>query len=95
MTSARACSVAILLGALALFAAFDVTPVRAQSWASPYAWCAQWGGNWGGFRECSYQSHAQCMASVFGAGGGCYPNPAYVPPAYESRPARKHRRHAN
>lgn len=85
---------AAVVGALALFTAFDARPAQAQVWASPFAWCAQWGGTWGGMRECSYHTHAQCMASVFGAGGGCYPNPAFVPPGYDERPVRKKRRHA-
>jgi hypothetical protein len=93
MKLSRIGAAAAALGTLALLTALDARPVQAQPWASPYAWCAQWGGNWGGYRECSYRTHAQCLASVFGAGGGCFPNPAFVPPAQEYVPARKPRRH--
>ncbi len=85
---------AVAFSALTLFTMADARPAQAQwGWASPFPWCAQWSGSWGGARECSYYTFEQCRAAVFGAGGGCHPNPAYVGPAPgEYRPARKQRR---
>jgi hypothetical protein len=83
---------AFALGVVFSSAMLDARPAQAQSWASPFPWCAQWSGAWGGARECAYYTFEQCRASVFGAGGGCYPNPAYVAPVPEYVPARKPRR---
>jgi hypothetical protein len=84
--------VALGLGVITLSALADARHTARAGYASPFPWCAQWGGKRGGANECSYFSFEQCFASIWGAGGHCYPNPAYVPPVAPPPRPRKHRR---
>ncbi len=69
----------------------------------PSAAAGSWGNSWSGrwnypwcaeitsdktTPECSYESQAQCLATVWGVGGMCVLNPWYVPPR-EDAPRRK------
>ena len=56
-----------VLAVLAL-AAFSLTPTGADAGA----WCATY--RWGS-TSCGYSSSEDCMATVRGLGGFCYPNP--------------------
>ena len=47
-----------------------------------YPWCANYGGGGkGGYgaSSCGSTSFQQCMATLWGNGGTCSPNPWYVP----------------
>ena len=47
-----------------------------------YPWCANYGGGGkGGYgaNSCGSTSFQQCMATLWGNGGTCSPNPWYVP----------------
>jgi len=63
-----------------------------------YPWCAQ-GQGYGYPGECSYETYAQCQASVSGRMLGCGENPSYLfnqsadDPRPMRRPHRHHRRH--
>jgi hypothetical protein len=76
------------LAASVIFAA--LTGVFALSAATPasaevqYPWCAQ-------YRKpidatnCGFVNYQQCRETVFGIGGFCYRNPAYLPPRERTR----------
>ena len=47
-----------------------------------YPWCANYGGSGkGGYgaSSCGFVSFKQCMATMWGNGGSCNPNPWYSP----------------
>ena len=46
-----------------------------------YPWCAVYGGSWNGYgaSSCGSTSFQQCLATLWGNGGTCSPNPWYVP----------------
>ena len=48
-----------------------------------YPWCANYGGGGGkggyGASSCGSTSFQQCLATLWGNGGTCSPNPWYVP----------------
>ena len=68
-----------------------VTPVRPAA-AIEYPWCAQYGGEGGGGRNCGFVSYEQCMETVRGMGGFCERNLFYTGAAERpAKPARKHR----
>lgn len=79
------------LGAAAVMTAIGaVQPAHAQ-WTSPFPWCAQRGATLTQFNDCSFYTFQQCLATVTGEGGHCYPNPTYVGPPEEPRRNRKAR----
>jgi hypothetical protein len=43
--------------------------------AQEYPWCARY--DWS-TRNCGFVSYQQCMATIWGIGGRCEPNPRYV-----------------
>lgn len=77
---------AILIATLALGS-------RAE--AQNYPWCAIYGGDMGGAKNCGFVSFEQCMADVSGIGGFCMLNNTYRPPvpAASSR-HQAHKHHA-
>jgi hypothetical protein len=60
-----------ITGALA---ALSAAPAQAEPY---YPWCAQYTGGAHGIGAvvCSFETHAQCMATVRGMGGFCIANP--------------------
>jgi hypothetical protein len=42
-----------------------------------YPWCAQYGGDEDGGRNCGFSSLEQCRATISGMGGFCTPNLFY------------------
>ena len=51
-----------------------------------YPWCAEYRGHVGG-TNCGFVTYQQCLETISGVGGNCYPNPAYRPPV--ERPRRR------
>ena len=49
-----------------------------------YPWCAEYRSSQGG-TNCGFVSYQQCLATISGVGGGCYRNPAYLPPRERTR----------
>jgi Protein of unknown function (DUF3551) len=77
----------------ALFAAVAIAALAALARpvaAIEYPWCAQYGGDDGGGRNCGFSTIEQCMATVSGIGGGCERNLFYNGPA--ERPAKRMRK---
>ncbi len=61
-----------------------------RSAAAEYAWCAQYGSF--GATNCGFVSQQQCLLTISGAGGLCYPNPAYTGSTVpQSGRSRRHR----
>jgi hypothetical protein len=49
---------------------------RSQTAGASNSWCASYGGPRSGVSEnCSYATQQQCLATTFGRGGYCHPNP--------------------
>lgn len=49
---------------------------RSQAAGASNSWCASYGGPRSGVSEnCSYATQQQCLATTFGRGGYCHPNP--------------------
>lgn len=89
---AKPATLGLMVAIVALAASVDARREAHAQYYSPFPWCAQWGGKRGGANECSYYSFDQCLASIFGAGGHCYPNPAYAgPPDGVPRRVKKRR----
>jgi hypothetical protein len=44
-----------------------------------YPWCANYGGRSSGTTSCGSTSLKQCLATLWGNGGTCGPNPFYEP----------------
>ena len=80
-------SITFILPVLATLAVF--TPTAGH--ADPYKWCAQYGGNGGGGRNCGFVTFQQCLDTVSGIGGFCEPNQFYTGP--EQRPASRKRQY--
>jgi hypothetical protein len=79
-------SMRFILPALTVAALF----APGSSHADPYKWCADYGGNGSGGRNCGFVTWDQCMATVSGIGGFCEPNQFYTPPDRRPPPpARK------
>jgi len=76
--------VKILLFALAILIVAAGLGTRAV--AQNYPWCAIFDGG-ANSTSCSFDTVAQCMATVSGVGGFCMPNNLYQPPA--ATPARR------
>jgi hypothetical protein len=64
------------MGKAAIFAVAVVAAVNAMPGSANaeryYPWCA-WYDDW--TYNCSFATHAQCMATISGVGGICKPNP--------------------
>jgi hypothetical protein len=56
-----------------------------------YPWCAYFTERGGGSSTCSFDTWAQCRATISGIGGNCYQNPD-TPPSGVLR-AKIHKRH--
>ena len=59
-----------------------------------YPWCANYGGSWNGYgaSSCGSTSFQQCLATLWGNGGTCSPNPwyqPYPPPTTYAPPIRR------
>ena len=61
----------VLATGLAIFG--NVAPANARD----YPWCIQ-GWGWGYPGDCSYQTHAQCLASASGRNVSCGMNPRFA-----------------
>jgi hypothetical protein len=60
--------------------------------AQNYPWCAVYGGDMDGARNCGFTTRDQCTVTVSGIGGFCEPNNLYVPPGTAGRNTRlKHK----
>ena len=67
-------------------------PIRPAA-AIEYPWCAQYGGDDDGGRNCGFMNREQCMETIRGMGGFCEPNLFYTGPAERpAKPARKRRK---
>jgi len=78
----------------ALFAAVAIAAMAAlarPAAAIEYPWCAQYGGNDDGGRNCGFVSFEQCMETIRGMGGFCERNLFYTGPT--ERPAKRARKH--
>ena len=67
--------------AVVLLAALEATLVSLSSPTHAeieYAWCAVYKSDAG--TNCGFVSFDQCLATISGIGGFCYPNPAYSEP---------------
>jgi hypothetical protein len=69
-------SIAFVLPGLAALALLLPMPAHAD----PYKWCADYGGNGNGGRNCGFVTWDQCMATVSGIGGFCEINQFYTGP---------------
>jgi hypothetical protein len=80
----------------ALFAAVAIAAMAAlarPAAAIEYPWCAQYGGEDGGGRNCGFATLEQCRATISGMGGFCEPNLFYTGAA--ERPAKRARKRRN
>jgi len=75
----------------ALFAAVAMAALARPTAAIEYPWCAQYGGQDGGGRNCGFVSREQCMETIRGMGGFCEQNLFYPGPT--ERPAKRARKH--
>jgi hypothetical protein len=67
---------------IALLAVTVGASVRPSAAMVIYPWCANYGGAGRGAygaTSCGSTSFQQCMATLWGNGGNCAPNPWYVP----------------
>ena len=67
---------------IALVALIVVASARPSAAVVIYPWCANYGGaGRGGYgaSSCGSTSFQQCLATLWGNGGTCSPNPWYVP----------------
>ena len=74
----------ILVGIFAMALPLLATPAQAQ--AREYPWCARY--DWT-TSNCGFVSFQQCLATIYGIGGRCEPNPRYVPPSSKRRKRQK------
>ena len=74
----RVLKTASLIVAAALTLAVSIQPSAAMV---IYPWCANYGGSWNGYgaSSCGSTSFQQCLATLWGNGGTCSPNPWYQP----------------
>jgi hypothetical protein len=83
------------LSGLVLVAAAAVLAAPPGASAQEYPWCANYNGEGGGGRNCGFVSYEQCMATVWGIGGGCERNSfyrgPYVAAVHSASPARAKR----
>lgn len=66
-------AVTVIAGAAMLAAP---APANARGY---YPWCAYFTDRGGGSSACSFDTWAQCRATISGVGGNCYENPATPP----------------
>jgi Protein of unknown function (DUF3551) len=69
----------LMAGALAVSVIACLAPFISSVQAREYRWCAEYAGgrNGIGATVCSFDTLAQCRATVSGLGGFCIENPAY------------------
>lgn len=75
--------------ALGLGAVFAFTEPSAAWERQNGPWCAYLDNS---YDECAYFSQRQCLKTVRGIGGACYPNPRYAAFPEDNPPVRKPRR---
>ena len=72
-----------VVGFIAGIALTVVASTRPSAAMVIYPWCANYGGGSGkggyGASSCGSTSFQQCMATLWGNGGTCSPNPWYQP----------------
>ena len=66
-----------LLTAVCVASSAAAIPTAAQA-AIEYPWCAQYGGDDNGGRNCGFVSYEQCMETARGAGASCEVNLFYL-----------------
>ena len=66
-------------GLLAMVAVSLVASARPSAAVIIYPWCANYGGREYGASSCGSTSLKQCLATLWGNGGTCNPNPYYEP----------------
>ena len=66
------------------------TPVRAEI---EYPWCAQYGGQDDGGRNCGFVSYEQCMETIRGMGGFCEQNLFYPGSTSDTSKSKRKRQH--
>ena len=79
-----------LIASVAIAATLAVAQPAA---AIEYPWCAQYGGEDGGGRNCGFSTLEQCMATIRGSGGSCEPNLFYPGTATEQPQRPRKRQH--
>jgi hypothetical protein len=71
------------IGLLAGIAFMALASTRPSVTVVIYPWCANYGGGGGmggyGASSCGSTSFKQCLATLWGNGGTCSPNPYYQP----------------
>ncbi|MGE3150515.1 MAG: DUF3551 domain-containing protein [Pseudorhodoplanes sp.] len=67
----------ILVATFALACAIPALTASKPASATEYPWCAQYTGNNAG-KNCGFVSQRQCLATIYGVGGFCTPNPVYL-----------------
>jgi hypothetical protein len=82
----------LILTAAAAGAVFLVATSAPSAQAQTWAWCADLAGeSGGGGTNCGFATREQCMITLSGVGGWCYPNPylrSEEPPQRRRRPVR-------
>ncbi|MEI9805226.1 MAG: DUF3551 domain-containing protein [Pseudolabrys sp.] len=74
---------------LAAIAVIGIPGAAQPARAAEYPWCAQYGGDDQGGRNCGFSTYEQCMATVSGMGGGCERNLFYSGAATKPSRARR------
>ena len=59
-----------------------------------YPWCAQYGGDDEGGRNCGFSTIEQCRTTVSGIGGSCEPNLFYPGSSSDNLQSKRKREHA-
>jgi hypothetical protein len=80
-----------LFGLTAVAASLLLAPTASK--AIEYPWCAQYGGEDGGARNCGFTTIKQCMDTVLGMGGFCEQN-LFYPGSAAEQPKRPRKRPA-
>ena len=71
-----------------------VSMYATPTWAAiEYPWCAQYGGEDGGGRNCGFSTLEQCRATISGMGGFCEPNLFYPGSASDTSQSKRKRQH--
>ncbi len=79
-----------LFAALGIAAGVAAIPAPAQA-AIEYPWCAQYGGDENGGRNCGFVSYEQCMETARGARASCEVNLFYVDQQAKQKPQPRKR----
>jgi hypothetical protein len=85
----KSASALVILAAIAFLPALG-TSARA---AIEYPWCAQYGGEDGGGRNCGFSTLTQCRETISGMGGFCEPNLFYPGSASDTSQSKRKRQH--